>query len=296
MSVGKRTAADDVTAEACRLYCEAKRSKVLQLSSMPEAELQLELQRKWACISEERRAKYVDAALDTLAEKRHATVNATASPDHVQPKPAEHARGPDDPDDKKWAHITSYLAEYDKPFGLSSFYSRDEGKKKKLEAVMAMAECSRERALELLERYAREAEDKRQASERASQAAMAARPHESGTIWAIEESPYCRYDDNMRPKLHSVHLTEQAATSRAKEWWTMDTCGVDNFNMNSKPDELYSATACVEVGAGVMTISVKRVPINELKKRMLQKALQQRGARTDGSIPELRARLSDLVG
>ena len=45
MSLGKRTVADDVTAEACRLYCEAKRSKVLELSSMPEAELQLELER-----------------------------------------------------------------------------------------------------------------------------------------------------------------------------------------------------------------------------------------------------------
>jgi hypothetical protein len=64
----------------------------------------------------------------------------------------------------------------------------------------------------------------------------------------------------------------------------------------SKSDEPYLANACVEGGSGVMAISVVHVPICKLKGSFLKEALLQRGASANGKVPELRARLTELVG
>lgn len=172
--------------------------------------------------------------------------------------------------------------------------SRVEKERKKLESAMTLMGCSEARAKQILEQLAQEAADKRAADDAAGAAAMAARPHESGTVWAVQLDPYNKYRET-KSKLHSTHLTEQAATERAKRWWTTDTFGVDGLTVLSKPDEPYDANACIECGGGVMGVAVVRVKVSQLKGAMLKEALRQRGAPTSGSTTALRERLEELV-
>jgi hypothetical protein len=176
----------------------------------------------------------------------------------------------------------------------------DELREKNITSIMDIESCSREHAELLILRHTREVAEKQSAEDAKAKAAMAARPHPSGTVWAILESPYCKYHDSHdicnKPKLHSVHLSEEDATRRAKLYWTHDTCDVDGLMLLSKSDEPYLANACVEGGSGVMAISVVHVPICKLKGSFLKEALLQRGASANGKVPELRARLTELVG
>ena len=165
---------------------------------------------------------------------------------------------------------------------------------KKLEMVMSTMSCSEARAKQIVEEVTQQAADKLAADDAKAWSAMAARSHESGTVWAVELSPYNKYRD-VKPKLHSTHLTEQDATAVAKRWWTTETHGVDGLDVLSGPDQPYEANACIEYGAGVMTVAVIRVDVLDLKGPMLKKALQLRGASTKGSTKELSERLRALV-
>ena len=159
---------------------------------------------------------------------------------------------------------------------------------------MDAAKCSRAEAQQLIEqRQKREAQEEA-AAEAKALSAMAARSQESGKVWAVELDPYNKYCAT-KPKLLSTHRSEQEATRRAKDWWANDTFGVDNLTMLSAESEPYSANACIEIGGGVMTVSVIQVDISDLKGSMLKKALQLRGAPVSGSAQELRDRLKALI-
>ena len=81
--------------------------------------------------------------------------------------------------------------------------SRAEKDTKKLELVMSAMSCTEARAKQIVEQVAQQATDKLAADDAKSSAAMAARSHESGTVWAVELSPYNKYKD-VKPKLHST--------------------------------------------------------------------------------------------
>ena len=172
--------------------------------------------------------------------------------------------------------------------------SWDDKVKKLMKIDSELAGCSEARIKQIVEQIAQEAADKRAAEDAAARVAMAARPHESGTVWAVQLDPYNKYRET-KSELHSTHLTEQAATETAKRWWTTDTFGVDGFTVLSRPDEPYEANACIEGGGGIMTVAVVRVKVSKLKGAMLREALRQRGAPTGGSITALRQRLEELV-
>jgi hypothetical protein len=172
--------------------------------------------------------------------------------------------------------------------------SWDDKAKKLMAFDSELAGCSETRVKQIVEQIAQEAADKRAAEDAAARVAMAARPHESGTVWAVQLDPYNKYRET-KSELHSTHLTEQAATETAKRWWTTDTFGVDGFTVLSRPDEPYEANACIEGGGGIMTVAVVRVKVSKLKGAMLKEALRQRGAPTSGSITALRQRLEELV-
>jgi len=172
--------------------------------------------------------------------------------------------------------------------------SWDDKAKKLMEFDSILASCSEARVKQIVEQIAQEAADKRAAEDAAARVAMAARPHESGTVWAVQLDPYNKYRET-KSELHSTHLTEQAATETAKRWWTTDTFGVDGFTVLSRPDEPYEANACIEGGGGIMTVAVVRVKVSKLKGAMLREALRQRGAPTGGSTTALRQRLQELV-
>ena len=172
--------------------------------------------------------------------------------------------------------------------------SWDDKAKKLMEFDSELVGCSEARVKQIVEQIAQEAADKRAAEDAAARVAMAARPHESGTVWAVQLDPYNKYRET-KSELHSTHLTEQAATETAKRWWTTDTFGVDGFTVLSRPDEPYEANACIEGGGGIMTVAVVRVKVSKLKGAMLREALRQRGAPTGGSITALRQRLEELV-
>lgn len=180
------------------------------------------------------------------------------------------------------------------PFGGYGYLSAGERNEKKVQCVMDAAKCSRAEAQQLVEqRLKREAQEEA-AAEAKALSAMAARSQESGKVWAVELDPYNKYCAT-KPKLLSTHRSEQEATRRAKGWWANDTFGVDNLTMLSAEGEPYSANACIEIGGGVMTVSVIQVDISDLKGSMLKKALQLRGAPVSGSAQELRDRLKALV-
>ena len=175
-----------------------------------------------------------------------------------------------------------------------TLWSPAEKEAKKLEMTMSNMSCSEARAKQIIEQLTQQAADKLAADDAKSSAAMAARPHESGTVWAVELCPYNKYRD-VKPRLHSTHLTEQDATAVAKRWWTTETYGVDGFHVLSWPDQPYEANACIEYGGGVMTVAVICAEVSSLKGPMLKKALQLRGASTRGSAKELSERLRALV-
>ena len=172
--------------------------------------------------------------------------------------------------------------------------SRDDKETKKLESAMELMGCTEAQAKQIIEQIVQKVADKRATEDAAGEAAMTARPHESGTVWAVQLDPYNKYRET-KSKLHSTHLTEQAATERAKRWWTTDTFDVDGLTVLSKPDEPYEANACIECGGGIMTVAVVRVKVSQLKGAMLKGALRQRGAPTSGSTTALRERLEELV-
>lgn len=172
--------------------------------------------------------------------------------------------------------------------------SRTEKERKKVQSAVDVMGCSEAQAEEIVKQIAQEAADKRGAEDAVAAAATTARTHESGTVWAVQFDIYQRGRD-IKPKLHSTHLTEQAATERAKRWWTTDTHGVDGLTILSKPDEPYEANACIEYGGAVGTVAVIRSKVSELKGAMIKQALVQRGAPTSGSVKEQRERLEALV-
>ena len=117
------------------------------------------------------------------------------------------------------------------------------------------------------------------------------------SVWAVELCPYCKYESNAsKTRIESTHLSEAAAEQHAKGWWSRETYGVDNLTQLNRPGSPFSANACVEYGAGIMTVSVVKAPIAELGPALVKRALMLRGASTDDGGPHmLRRRLLQLV-
>lgn len=113
--------------------------------------------------------------------------------------------------------------------------------------------------------------------------------------------PYSKYvsssHKSQQPKIFSTHTTMQEANQQAQKWWTTESWGVDCFEDTSpRPDQPYNVTACVEAGAGVMTVSVSKEPVADLGPALVKKALKMRGVQTLDAGPNvLRRRLSELV-
>jgi len=145
--------------------------------------------------------------------------------------------------------------------------------------------------------YAQPQQSRKRPLDEAAETQAKARRAE-GRVWVVTEDAYCKYSSNDKPpKVISTHLTQADADQRARAYWTRDVWGVDGLTEMSAPGEPYHANACVEYGAGIMTVCVEQRDVADLGAAMVKKALKLRGASVeDGGPHVLRHRLSALLG